>query len=56
MDPNSYQLPRPMVSGGRRRSDIGYGYGENLTDNALTPDPTLPGFPVFSTSHQPEPG
>jgi phospholipase C len=27
-----------------------YGYGATLRDNALTPDPTLPGFPCSSTS------
>lgn len=40
----------PAANGGS------YGYGATLGDNALTPDPTLPGFPYSSAENNLNPG
>jgi phospholipase C len=47
MDPNSANFPGqwfPAAAGGNN------GFGATLSDNALTPDPTLPGFPFSNAS------
>ena len=52
-DPNSANFPGqwfPAATGAN------YGYGATLSDNALTPDPTLPGFPYSNTNNTLNPG
>ena len=47
MDPNSTNFPGEWFPAANGASA---GYGKTLSDNALTPDPTLPGFPYSNTS------
>ena len=40
-------MGRPAANG----ADLGVGTGKQLSDNALTPDPTPPVFPLFQRKH-----
>ena len=58
VDPNSPYVQTGSGSWwpGATSADIGYGYGNYLSDNTLTPDPTLPGFPYSNANTNLNPG